>query len=781
MVVASRDFTDELILRIRDTVRGGTDLTRGALARQVCEWLHWNDHRGRPKEISCRIALNRLAKRGMIELPAARAVSFVARNPKTKETPQSWAQVCAPLSKLGAIELVLINGDQALSRLWRAMMREQHPQGDGPLCGAQLRYLIRCRQGVLGGLSFSEAAWRVAVRDEHIGWTERMREQRLPLIVNNSRFLILRSVNVKNLASHVLGLVSQRLSTDWLARYGVRPALLETFVDTARYAGTCYRAANWVELGLTQGRGRQDTAGTGQIGRKQVLVYALARNWRKILTAPLPWARIVPGPRLQEPADWAEEEFGRARFSARLTQRVCRVARDFYARPQASIPQACEGDAARITGTYRLLAHEDTNIETLLQSHYAATEERLAQRPGEVILAVQDTTSVNYTKLVQTRGLGPIGTQVDGAQGLHLHSTLALSTSGLPLGFLDAQCWARDPKEFGKKKNHLPIEEKESQRWIDSYRAVAQVQQRLPGLTLVSVADREGDIYELFAERAKHAQAPHLLIRAKHDRALEAQRARMFETVDQQPIAGHLEAKLPRQHERAARVANLAIRFATLTLSPPQGKGNLPPIEVQVVHALEQGAPKGVELLDWWLLTTLPVASFEQAVEKVQWYSERWNIEVFHRTLKSGCRIEDRQLGDAHSLEACLAIDMVVAWRICHLVKLGREVPHLEASIYFAESEWKALMVYSTKNPRPPAQPPTLGKAVRLVAKLGGFQGRKSDGEPGTEAMWTGLQRLEDLTSMWEPMQQEVLRLQHRLNEITESSHRLRRSMRGGP
>ncbi len=303
MVVASRDFTDELILRIRDTVRGGVDLTRGALARQVCEWLHWNDHRGRPKEISCRIALNRLAKRGMIELPAARAVSFVARNPKTKETPQSWAQVCAPLSKLGAIELVLINGDQALSRLWRAMMREQHPQGDGPLCGAQLRYLVRCRQGVLGGLSFSAAAWRVAVRDEHIGWTERMREQRLPLIVNNSRFLILRSVNVKNLASHVLGLVSQRLSTDWFARYGVRPALLETFVDTARYAGTCYRAANWVELGLTQGRGRQDAAGTGQIGRKQVLVYPLARNWRKILTAPLPWARIVPGPRLQEPAD----------------------------------------------------------------------------------------------------------------------------------------------------------------------------------------------------------------------------------------------------------------------------------------------------------------------------------------------------------------------------------------------------------------------------------------------------------------------------------------------
>lgn len=782
MVVASRDFTDELILRIRDTVRGGANLTRGALARQVCQWLDWKDHHGRPKEISCRVALNRLAQRGMIELPAPRAVSFAARSRKPREVRQPWPQVRGALSKLGAIELVLVNGKPALSRLWRAMMREQHPQGDGPLCGAQLRYLIRCPQGVLGGLSFSAAAWRVEVRDEHIGWTERMREQRLPLIVNNSRFLILHSVEVKNLASHVLGLVSRRLSADWFARYGVRPMLLETFVDRARYAGTCYRAANWVDLGLTQGRGRQDAAGTGQIGRKQVLLYPLARNWRKILTAALPWARIIPGPRLQQPVDWAEEEFGRARFSARLTQRVFRVARDFYARPQASIPQACEGEAARIIGTYRLLAHEDTNIETLLQSHYAATEERLAQRSGEVILAAQDTTSVNYTNLVQTRGLGPIGTQVGGAQGLHLHSTLALTTRGLPLGFLDAQCWARDPKQFGKKKHGLPIEEKESQRWIDSYRAVAKVQERLPGVTLVSMADREGDIYELFAERANHAHAPHVLVRAKHDRAVEAQTARLFETLDQQPIAGYLEVKLPRQHERAARVAKVAIRFATLTLCPPQGKGNLPPIELQVVHALEQGAPKGAEPIDWWLLTTLPVTSFEQAVEKVQWYSERWNIEVFHRTLKSGCRIEDRQLGNADSLQACLAIDMVVAWRICHLVKLGREVPHMAASVYFAEAEWKTLMVYSTKNPQAPEKPPTLGQAVRLVGKLGGFQGRKSDGEPGTEAIWTGLQRLDDLTSMWEIMQQKILLLQQRLaDKTTASSRRSRHSMRGGP
>ena len=195
----------------------------------------------------------------------------------------------------------------------------------------------------------------------------------------------------------------------------------------------------------------------------------------------------------------------------------------------------------------------------------------------------------------------------------------------------------------------------------------------------------------LFAERAPGDA--HLLIRAKTDRAVEGLATRLFETVDKQPVAGIMEVQLPRQHARQARDAKLAIRYATLTLSPPQGKKHLPSVQVQVVHAREDGATQNVDRIDWWVITTLPITSLEQAVEKIRWYGQRWNLEVFHRTLKSGCRIEDRRLGDAQSLEACLAIDMVVAWRICHLVKLGREVPHAEASIYFAEAEWKALMV----------------------------------------------------------------------------------------
>jgi hypothetical protein len=418
--------------------------------------------------------------------------------------------------------------------------------------------------------------------------------------------------------------------------------------------------------------------------------------------------------------------------------------------------------------------------ECRTQLHYAATEERIGQCAGEVILVAQDTTSVNYTHLAQTLGLGPIGTTADGPQGLHLHSSWAMSTQGLPLGFVDAQCWARDAEEFGKKalRHDLPIEQKESYRWLKAYRALVAVQKRHSGVTLVSMGDREADIYELFAEAACDPGGPKLLIRAMHDRALEDKSARLFKTIAAKPVAGYLHVQIPRQKDRPAREAKLAIRFATLNVRPPKDKADLPVLQLQAVYALEEDAPKGEEPVDWRLLTTLPVHDFERAAEKVHWYTQRWGIEVFHRTLKSGCRIEDRQLGDADRLEACLAIDMVVAWRICHLVKLGRGVPHLPATVYFEEAEWKALCAYSTKKPLPPPQPPTLGKAIHMVAQLGGFRGRKSDGDPGAEVMWRGLQHLDDITETWRVLQAHCQQLQRRNDELTEA---LRVAMTRGP
>ena len=403
---------------------------------------------------------------------------------------------------------------------------------------------------------------------------------------------------------------------------------------------------------------------------------------------------------------------------------------------------------------YRFLSNDDVEFETLLQPHYAATEERISDLgQGSVVLVPQDTTSVNYSALEGVDGLGPIGTTVDGAQGLHLHSSLALTVQGVPLGFVDAQCWARDAQEFGKKAQRasLPIQDKESWRWIKAYQALRAVQRRNPQVQLVSMGDREADIYELFEEALRESDNPKLLVRARHDRKVQAEQQRLFQTIQAKPVAGWQSVQLPRQKNRPARAAKLALRFASVRLCPPKSKPQLGPLEVQMVLAQEEDAPAGAEPIEWALLTTLAVDSFEQACEKVAWYTQRWGIEVFHRTLKSGCKVEDRQLGHGERLQACLAIDMVVAWRIHHMTKLGREVPDLPADVYFDQDECQVLVAYEAKYRKRPANAPApnLREAIRMVAKLGGFIGRKSDGEPGTETLWRGLLCLDGMTMGW--------------------------------
>jgi hypothetical protein len=347
--------------------------------------------------------------------------------------------------------------------------------------------------------------------------------------------------------------------------------------------------------------------------------------------------------------------------------------------------------------------------------------------------------------------LGPIGSSQDGPIGLLVHDSLALTPDGTPLGLVDVQCWARDANDFGKKarRKQLPIEQKESHKWLKSFNATAQLQARCPHTTVISVADREADVYELFAQAQVTAHAPKLLIRASSNRALQAEQQRLWQHLHSQPIAGHQELQLARRPGRPARLATLAIRYARVTLAPPQSKKNLGALPLQVVWACEIDPAPHNQAIEWMLLTTCAVDTLDEAVQLLKHYSARWNIEVYHRTLKSGCKIEDRQLGNTERIEACLAIDMVVAWRIFHLTKLGRETPEVPCTVYFEDHQWRALVTYVNKNATLPALPPTLRQALRMTASLGGFLGRKCDGEPGTETLWRGLQRLDDLTAMY--------------------------------
>lgn len=748
-------FSPELIGRIEETVAADSSLSRRELSRRVCRWLGWRSPNGKLKEMSCRVALRRLESRGLLQLPAASSLELRASAGTASFDP--FASVDAALDAVGPVDLVLVGSrDSKAARAWRAMMQAHHPHGAGPLCGAQLRYLIRSpRFGWLGGLAFSSAAWRLAERDRWIGWSESARRLHLSRIVANSRFLLLPSVRVPHLASHVLSRCLRRLAADWSARYGIEPVLVETFVEADRYTGTCYRAANWQRIGQTRGRGRQDRRHEKPLPVKDLYVYPLHRRWRELLSAevsgpkasaPAERRRRVPLP----PADWAEEEFGRADLGdARLARRLMGIARDFFGKPQANIPQAC-GSRARAKAAYRFFDHPDVKMDVVLSSHIEATRDRVRSHP--VVLAVQDTTTLDYTAHPATDGLGPLQSIDELSAGLLVHDTMAFAVDGTPLGLLDLQCWARDGSTQGQaeRRKRLPVEQKESAKWLRSYRKVAEAQRRAPDTLIVSVGDREADIYDLFAEAARDPSGPKLLVRAERSRGRKVEQKLLWDHMARQPVAGFLDIPLPRRGSRPARVAQLAIRFAAVTLEPPKASAH-PPVPVWAVYAHEVHDDTQIvdDPLSWMLLTTVETTSHEHACERLAWYTKRWGIEVYHRTLKSGCRIENRQLGTAKRLEACLAVDLVVAWRVYHLARAGRETPDLPCTVYFQDAEWKALVGFVNRNPIPPAEPPTLRQAMRMVAGLGGFLGRKGDGEPGAQTIWLGLQRLDDITAAW--------------------------------
>lgn len=753
MQLCGQEFSPTLIARINCTAQTEPMLSRRELSRRVCRWLDWSAPNGKLKDASARVALQRLDQRGLIALPpAARPPPRRCAEPRAEPCVPEPPAVCLELRALGAIELVPITEPRSeLSRVWRALMQRYHPHGDGPLCGAQLRYLIHSEHYAwLGGLAFSAAAWRLGARDRYIGWSEAARGAHLQQVVANSRLLIAPQVRVKHLASHVLGRCARRLRADWVARYGYEPVLLESYVEQQRYRGTCYRAANWRRVGCTTGRGRQDRERRAALPVKDVYLYPLVRNWRARLCRE-PLTRPV---RRADAADWAGEEFGAARLGdARLQRRLVVLARDFYARPQAQLPHACTS-LPKTRAAYRFFDHERVTMQALLSPHHEATAARVAEHP--VVLAVQDSTSLNYSAHPATEGLGPLNTTRDHSVGLWMHDTLAFTPEGVPLGLLDVQCWARDPAKQGQRatRHTRRIADKESMKWLNSFARACTLQARCPDTTVVSVGDRESDIYELLV-RANAPGAAKLLIRAERTRRMTAEHGALWTYMAQQPLAGERVLELPRRGARASRQAQLEIRFAHVELKAPKRKAHLPRLKLWAVWAHEVGAgPEVAEPLDWMLLSTVPVESYAQACERLDWYRARWSIEVYHRTVKSGCRIKERQLASAKRLEACLAIDMVVAWRIFHLVKLGRETPQVPCTVYFEEPQWRALVAKVKREARP-SEPPSLREAMRMVATLGGFLGRKSDGEPGTKSLWLGLQRLDDLTDMWVYLTQE--------------------------
>ncbi len=443
---------------------------------------------------------------------------------------------------------------------------------------------------------------------------------------------------------------------------------------------------------------------------------------------------------------WASVELQHAQLGdSRRKKRLVKIVEDLASQPGESVPQA-SGNVAATTAAYDFWNSPYFHPKDIRIAHRASTIERIKQH--NCVLAIQDTTDLDFTAHPATKGLGP--TDHRALWGLKVHSTFTVSTVGVPLGVIDQQIWAREKETIGiaKQRRQRETQDKESQRWLD---ALAVTQQVIPpDIQVVTITDREGDIYDLFAmPRTKNSD---FLIRATHNRRVDHETKYLHQAIRGIESCGTLIVELQRNPERESRKATLALRFATLEIQVPLHhlkRSRLKPLSLQVVLAEEEDPPQGVTPISWLLLTTLDVASFDDVVHCVRWYTYRWLIERYHYTLKSGCGIEKLQLETARRIEMALATYSIVAWRLLWLTYEARINPDSPCDTVLETHEWQSLCATIDKTSHPPKTPPSLRDAVRMIATLGGFLGRKRDGEPGVKTIWRGLRRLHDIAATW--------------------------------
>jgi hypothetical protein len=444
---------------------------------------------------------------------------------------------------------------------------------------------------------------------------------------------------------------------------------------------------------------------------------------------------------------WVEEELSEVKFAdARLTSRLQKMVTRLVEMPKASIPQAM-GSWSQTKATYRFLDSDKITPEAIRAGYRQATLKRVAQENR--VLIIQDTTLLDFTKHRDTTGLGYLALPYQ--RGIILHSALACTMAGVPLGMVDQQTWERDIKELGKRHRIKKrfFADKESSKWVKSLKgSISLIPDTVASIT---IADSEADIFELFvAERPPQAD---LLIRACRDRRLEGDERKLWQRVMESPVVGQISVKLEARPKRPARIARCSLRFQQVVI-PPANYSSIGPkhkesVTLYVVQVLEEAAPEGVKPLEWMLLTTLKIESLAEVLQCVEWYSLRWIIEQYHFTLKSGCQIEHLQLESARRLERAIAIYSLVAWRLLWLTYEARQSPEASCESVLEKHEWQALCCKINQTHEPPLEPPSLRQAVRWIAQLGGFLGRKSDGEPGVKTLWLGWRRLEDLADAW--------------------------------
>jgi hypothetical protein len=465
---------------------------------------------------------------------------------------------------------------------------------------------------------------------------------------------------------------------------------------------------------------------------------------------------------------WVEDELKTADLGdKRLNKRFVTVLDQMSSKPNESIPAAC-GGWADINAAYRFFENRRVTPVKVLAPHRDATIRRCAQH--KVVLVAQDTSELELTRAQEKVG-GPLGDERH--WGIHVHPSLVMTPEQIPLGILDGHMWARDLADFHKrlKARTKPIQGKESFRWLEGYSQACALRREV-GSQVVSLSDSEGDVYECFLASADKSNGPtaDFIVRACQNRCLSQTdpayeknvTTLLWEAVENKPVQGRRTIDVSsrpaqtgdgskRRQARSARTASVTLQAATVTLKGVR-RGNKPSIKladvtVNVVLVREENPPAGEPAIEWLLVTSLPVSTIAEIEMVVDYYSCRWLIEQYFKVLKSGCEVEKLQLETTDRLMACVAVYLIVAWRVLYLVRLGRECPEMKCDAVLMPEEWQSVWRV-VQGKEPPKKTPSLGVMIQLIAQLGGYIPRPNE-PPGAKTMWIGLQRTRDFALGW--------------------------------
>lgn len=442
-----------------------------------------------------------------------------------------------------------------------------------------------------------------------------------------------------------------------------------------------------------------------------------------------------------------EKEFEGLDFnSSRLENRFVKTMETLSKHPGKSI-WFCSGNRGEAKAIYRMLGNESVDREEILRVHREETIKRILSVESKTILAIQDTTILNYNTHKKTKGIGYVSDKI---LGVNIHTCLAVTTEGLVLGVLDQMSYnrpqAKDDSQSHDKKKARVLEEKESFRWVNTFKiGVLQIPE---SVKVITICDREGDMYELFDEIESNGRL--FLIRVAQNRVTKDNQ-RIMDAIKERDCIAKIGVTIPRDSRRCIKERNtiLQIRHDTFEIRRPERLNRNEKLKesqkVSVIYVKEECPPEGVDSIEWLLISNEVLGNVDDVLERVDYYIQRWKIERFHYVLKSGCCVEKLQERSIDKTTLLVLMYSIIAVSIMNLTYIARLRPELPCDIFFEEDEWKLLYCVSNKTKNAPLKPYGIGEAVRYIGYLGGPKRSPSDGPPGVKTIWIGLDKLNTL------------------------------------